>query len=88
MLTKNMTIERENYNFEDVDINDIDFEFDETQTRIIHIEEEEKYKKNNSKYYIVNFFPKQWKIAGKKNNKKSKAKLVRVIANDFFSCSV
>jgi hypothetical protein len=49
MLTKNMTIERENYNFEDVDINDIDFEFDETQTRIIHIEEEEKYKINESK---------------------------------------
>lgn len=40
MLTKNMIVKRENYNFEYSDINEIDFQFDEIQTRIIHIEEE------------------------------------------------
>jgi hypothetical protein len=40
MLTKNMIVKRENYDFEYSDINEIDFQFDEIQTRIIHIEEE------------------------------------------------
>ena len=44
MLTKNMIIKRENYNFDELNTEDIHFQFDETQTRIIHIEEEEKYK--------------------------------------------
>jgi hypothetical protein len=43
MLTKNMIIKRENYNFDELNTEDIHFQFDETQTRIIHIEEE-KYK--------------------------------------------
>lgn len=43
MLTKNMTIKRENYTFDELNTNDINFQFDETQTRIIHIEEEKKY---------------------------------------------
>jgi hypothetical protein len=42
MLTKNMTITRENYNFEYSDINDVNFQFDETQTRIIHLIESEE----------------------------------------------
>jgi hypothetical protein len=42
MITKNMVVSRENYNFEQADIDEIDFQFDETQTRIIHIEEEKK----------------------------------------------
>jgi hypothetical protein len=42
MLTKNMTIERENYTFDELNNDDIIFQFDETQTRIIHIEEEKK----------------------------------------------
>lgn len=39
MLTKNMIIKRENYNFEHSHVNDINFKFDETQTKIIHIKE-------------------------------------------------
>jgi hypothetical protein len=39
MLTKNMTIKRENYTFDELNNDDIIFQFDETQTRIIHIEE-------------------------------------------------
>jgi hypothetical protein len=35
MLTKNMTIKRENYNFDNCEENN--FNFDETQTRIIHV---------------------------------------------------
>ena len=42
MLTKNMTIKRENYTFDKLNNDDIIFQFDETQTRIIHIEEEKK----------------------------------------------
>lgn len=42
MLTKNMTVERENYTFDELNNDDIHFQFDETQTRIIHIEEEQK----------------------------------------------
>ena len=42
MLTKNMTIKRENYTFDELNNDDIIFQFDETQTRIIHIEEEKK----------------------------------------------
>lgn len=44
MLTKNMIVKRENYNLDELNTEDIHFQFDETQTRIIHIEEEEKYK--------------------------------------------
>ena len=43
MLTKNMTVKRENYTFDELNNDDIIFQFDETQTRIIHIEEEKKY---------------------------------------------
>jgi hypothetical protein len=39
MMTKNMTIKREDYNFNDFDMIDIDFQFDETQTRMIHLRE-------------------------------------------------
>jgi hypothetical protein len=42
MMTKNMTIKRENYNLTNICIDDIDFEFDETQTRIIHIKESDE----------------------------------------------
>jgi hypothetical protein len=42
MMTKNMTIEREDYNFNDSDMIELDFQFDETQTRIIHIREPEE----------------------------------------------
>ena len=45
MITKNMTIKRENYNFDELHTDDIEFEFDESQTRIIYIEEDEKIKK-------------------------------------------
>ena len=41
-MTKNMTIKRENYNLTNICIDDIDFEFDETQTRIIHIKESDE----------------------------------------------
>lgn len=47
MMTKNMTVKRENYNFNELTTDDIEFQFDESQTRIIHIkennEEEKKY---------------------------------------------
>ena len=42
MLTKNMTVKRENYTFDELNTEDIHFQFDETQTRIIHIDEEKK----------------------------------------------
>jgi hypothetical protein len=47
MMTKNMTVKRENYNFDELTTDDVEFQFDESQTRIIHIkennEEEKKY---------------------------------------------
>jgi len=42
MMTKNMTIKKEDYNFNDFDMIDIDFQFDETQTRMIHLREPEE----------------------------------------------
>jgi hypothetical protein len=45
MMAKNMVVSRENYNFEQTDIDDIHFQFDETQTRIIHIKEPDKEEK-------------------------------------------
>ena len=42
MLTKNMTVKRENYTFDELNTEDIHFQFDETQTRLIHIDEEKK----------------------------------------------
>jgi len=44
MMTKNMTINRENYIFDELTNDDNDFQFDETQTRIIHIHIEEEKK--------------------------------------------
>lgn len=46
MMAKNMVVSRENYNFENSDdFDDIHFQFDETQTRIIHIKEPDKEEK-------------------------------------------
>ena len=42
MLTKNMNIKRENYNFENSDVDDNNFQFDNTQTKIIHIREQKE----------------------------------------------
>ena len=44
MITKNMIVSRENYNFEHSDINNINFQFDETQTRIVNIEKPQEEK--------------------------------------------
>lgn len=42
MLTKNMNIKRENYNFENSDVDNNNFQFDNTQTKIIHIREQKE----------------------------------------------
>jgi hypothetical protein len=42
MLTKNMNIKRENYNFENSHVDDNNFQFDNTQTKIIHIREQKE----------------------------------------------
>ena len=45
MMTKNMTVKRENYNFNELTTDDIEFQFDEKQTRIIHIKESDEKEK-------------------------------------------
>lgn len=45
MMTKNMTVKRENYNFNELTTDDIEFQFDEKQTRIIHIKEYDEKEK-------------------------------------------
>lgn len=47
MITKNMTVNRQNYNFNELNTNEIKFEFDESQTRIIYIEEDGKINEKN-----------------------------------------